>query len=570
MQLKVSKAFKNFNIILLLIVILICFNSVALADKDTIRPNIILIVADDLGYGDLSITGSDTPTPNIDRLFTEGVSFDRAYANSPLCTPSRAALLTGQYQQRTSIDRNILFYERDIGMRAESLLIPELLKEANYRTALIGKWHLGYTAEAHPNNQGFDEFVGLISGSANYYTHKNLGMNDLWKNDQEFYDDRYSTDLFTDEAISFIDKQVDEPFFLYMPYTAPHTPFQSPQHRGAIAYKGQNTAPIALTIYQQMIQNLDENIGRLVSHLEENDLAENTIIVFTSDHGGIPSIADNGGLLGGKSNLTEGGLRIPLAIYGPMYGQGLLPQGKVVTQAVALIDILPTFLDFANVEAPAELTIDGLSLNSLISENNNSVHHDALFFESYGVKVMIEDNWKYFSVPDGRELLFDIRDEETDLAEVYPDRVVAMARAHQLWQTEIKANVVPLPNDRDYGQQAVWGEVVLDQSVAKEPDNFLTQLVSGVFHRKNGDLDKALTSFNSALELSPNSIEARMQRSNLYREQENYTAAFTDLNWILENYQGNSKQLNTTVQKELCKLADYINNLPVDCSGVNN
>ena len=163
---------------------------------------------------------------------------------------------------------------------------------------------------------------------------------------------------------------------------------------------------------------------------------------------------------------------------------------------------------------------------------------------------MIEDNWKYFAVPDGRELLFDISDEERDLAEVYPDRVVAMARAHQAWQTEVKANVVPLANDRDYGQQAVWGEAVLDQSVAKEPDNFLTQLVSGVFHRKNGDLDKALKSFNSGLELSPNSIETRMQRSNLFREQENYTAAFTDLKWILENYQGNSKQLKDATKKE--------------------
>jgi len=396
---KVSNSSTSLSFKLLLAIILLCLNCVALADKNTLRPNIILIVADDLGFGDLSITGSNTHTPNIDKLFTEGVSFDKAYANSPLCTPSRAALLTGQYQQRTSIDRNILYYEQDIGLKDETLIIPELLKEANYRTALIGKWHLGFTAEAHPNNQGFDEFIGLISGSANYYTHKNLGLHDLWKNNQEFYDDRYITDLFTDEAIDFIGQDQDLPFFLYLPYTAPHTPFQSPQHPNAVAYKGRNTAPVASTIYQQMIQNLDMNIGKLINHLEETNLDKNTIIVFTSDHGGIPSIANNGGLLGGKSNLTEGGLRVPLA----MYGKEMLPEGKVISEPVALMDLLPTFTDFADISIPTELPIDGLSLHDLIFKTDTGSHHESLFFLNYGAKAMIQDDWKYFALPEWLE-----------------------------------------------------------------------------------------------------------------------------------------------------------------------
>jgi len=511
----------------LIVLYLVC---IGLADKAITRPNIILIVADDLGYGDLSITGSSTPTPNIDRLFTEGVTFNRAYANSPLCTPSRVAILTGQYQQRTSIDRNILFYERDIGLKDETVLISEVLKQADYNTAIIGKWHLGFTAESHPNNQGFDEFLGLISGSANYYSHKNLGMNDLWKNNREFYDDRYSTDLFTDEAISFIDKQEDNPFFVYLPYTTPHTPFQSPQHKAAVAYKGKNTSPIAKTIYQQMIQNFDENIGKLIRHLEKNQLAENTVIVFTSDHGGIPSIANNGALLGGKSNLTEGGLRVPLAIY----SQGALANGRVVEEQVALIDLLPTFMDFAKIEAVEIPDIDGLSLHDLIFKEDNVQHHNALYFMSYDVKAMIQDNWKYFALPDGREFLFDIKDEEINLAEAFPDRLEAMAKAHEAWYFDVTEGVEQLPHDRGYGKQAIWGRDVLETSVITEP------------------------------------IETRMQRSNLYTLQENYANAFTDLHWIWENYSGESIQLKKTVQTKLCELSDYIEDLPLDCSSSNN
>ncbi len=419
------------------------------------RPNILLIVADDLGYGDLGATGApDISTPNIDRLAAEGVRFTNAYANAPVCTPTRVALLTGQYQQRTGYDRVLYVNERELGIPSRLVLLPELLKAAGYTTALFGKWHLGYPQESFPTRHGFDRFIGFVAGNIDYFAHTDgLGNHDLWRNETEIHDNRYFTDLVVDESIDFLDEHHEQPFFLYVPFSAPHAPFQGPEHR-ATAGNQEITRRTNRTrqVYKSMVEAMDRGVGRLLTHLEKLQLADRTVVFFMSDNGGLPTVARNAPFSGYKGTLWEGGIHVPLLVRWP----GRIPPGTVSDALVAGMDLFPTIVTLAGASFPEGHSIDGVNLLPVLSGESLELEREALYFHyrsprsrnEGGQRALIKGSWKYLLDEEGNEHLFDLsRDlaEKNDLARKHSDRLVKMREGYDRWLQEVFAGVTRLP-----------------------------------------------------------------------------------------------------------------------------
>ncbi|RMD80429.1 MAG: hypothetical protein D6820_06700, partial [Lentisphaerae bacterium] len=338
-------------------------------------PNILLILADDLGYGDLSIHGSKPiRTPNIDSIFRKGVQFTQGYVSNSVCAPSRAGLLTGLMGSRFGFERN-LTDDPNVGLDTHVKTIPDYLKTANYRTCAIGKWHLGKIEKFHPNNRGFDEFFGFLGGSRTYfcwdshatrYARKHAGEKKIQYNGKYIKEpeDLYTTDLFTDKTIEFIkrtrNQSPQQPWFVYLAYNAPHGPNEAkPEDLAkvdpAIMKKNRKRG-----IYCAMVMNLDHNVGRILTYLRETKQLSNTLIVFLSDNGGPleKNGSYNGPLRGNKGSLWEGGVRVPFAIR----WDGHIPAGLKVHQPVWSLDLMPTFLAAAGVKLEQPLKTDGIDL----------------------------------------------------------------------------------------------------------------------------------------------------------------------------------------------------------------
>jgi arylsulfatase A-like enzyme len=327
-----------------------------------VKPNIVFILADDMGYGDLgAVNGGQSHTPALDHLLAEGVALTHQYSASPVCNPSRACLMTGRYPHRTgSIDTlDWRGYER---MALRETTVADLLRGAGYRTGLVGKWHLGaYDPRYHPMNRGFDETICFRGGMIDYYNWQ-LERGAEWVK----ADGRYLTDVWTEEAVSFIERSRSQPFFLHLTYNAPHTPLQAPEALvKPFRDSGKFTEEVS-TLYA-MIQRMDEGVGRVLETLEANGLAENTIVVFTSDNGpqfgaeGHPSNClrrFNSGLNGGKGSVYEGGIRVPALLRWPAG----LPGRKVFEDMVHFSDWFPTLLAMAGVPVPKDLKLDGVNV----------------------------------------------------------------------------------------------------------------------------------------------------------------------------------------------------------------
>ncbi|MCP5099994.1 MAG: sulfatase [Chloroflexi bacterium] len=400
---------------------------------DSDSPNIILMVADDLGYGDLSVTGApDIQTPNIDRLAQEGILFTHAYANAPVCTPTRASILTGQYQQRTGLDRVIFVTERNLGLSDETVLLPELLRDAGYVTGMFGKWHLGYTEEAFPTNQGFEQFVGFVAGNVDYFTHEDrIGNPDLWRNKEQFVDNRYATDLIVDEAIQFVDQHQESPFFAYIPFTAPHSPFQSPEdnHTAGYAYE-LDESHRTRDVYRSMVESMDMNIGRLLTYLDEENLNDDTVVIFLSDNGGELDIARNLPFQGVKGQLWEGGIRVPLLVRWTNH----IPAGQVSEMPVVSMDLFATVLEIAGVAPDPDQIVDGLSLYNVLMNASYQLPRDTIYFRYYQQEAMLQNGWKYLLDADGEAYLFFEDDlEQNNLAEIEAARLGKMRRDYDQW-----------------------------------------------------------------------------------------------------------------------------------------
>ena len=321
------------------------------------KPNIVVMLADDLGYADVGFHGSDIQTPNIDSLAKDGVELTNYYV-CPMCSPTRAGFMTGRYPNRFGMMRAVIPPWRDYGLPNEEITLPELLKDAGYtRRGIIGKWHLGHSKpEHHPLEHGFTYFYGHYNGAIDYFTHEREGEVDWHRNRKTIHEEGYSTDLLAAEAAKFIaESPKDSPYFLYVPFNAPHSPFQAKQEdlKKYPNRKGNKQVLAA------MIDCLDQGVGKILEAIEERGDADNTFVIFFSDNGGVRRIADNKPLRGSKLTPYEGGIHVVACA---RYPRGGLTGGKKIYTRCGYIDLLPTLCGLAGVTLPADVQVDGLDV----------------------------------------------------------------------------------------------------------------------------------------------------------------------------------------------------------------
>ncbi len=338
------------------------------------KPNIIYFLADDLGWADVGWHGSEIKTPNLDKLANAGAKLEQFYV-LPVCTPTRAALMTGRYPIRHGLQVSVIRPWAQYGLPLDERTLPQALKEAGYTTHISGKWHLGhFNMDYLPTHRGFDTQYGHYNGAINYLTHDRDGGHDWHRNDKECHDDGYATTLLGDEAVRVVEQaQPKKPFFLYVPFNAPHTPLQAPdeylKRYADITDKKRQT-------YAAMISCLDDQVGRVVAALEKRDLTENTLILFSSDNGGLlgPGAANNGKFRAQKGTLYEGGTRVCAFANWP----GQIKPGTVINEPLHLVDWFPTLVKLSGAPTAQKTKLDGLDIWPVITAGKPSPHEDIL------------------------------------------------------------------------------------------------------------------------------------------------------------------------------------------------
>lgn len=424
-------------------------------------PNFVVILADDLGYGDLGSYGSEqNRTPHLDRLAAEGLRFTDFHSNGPMCTPTRAALLTGLYPNRFGPRFEAALSgrsDRDRGLPLEAVTIADALKDAGYATGMYGKWHLGYQAPWLPTRQGFDEYRGLLSGDGDHHTHVDRsGNRDWWHGDALEMEEGYTTDLITRHSADFIERHREEPFFLFVSHLAIHFPWQGPDdppHRvagrdywedkwGVIPDK-KNVAPHV----KAMVEALDRSVGDIVATLRRLDLEGQTLVFFASDNGGyldygsrFENISSNGPLRGQKTDVFEGGHRVPAIARWP----GRIRPG-VSDQTVLTFDLLPTLLALAGQERPTLAAMDGVDVSALLLDGK-ALAPRTLFWRMRQKKAVRRGPWKLVQVGEGAPMLFDLAadlGEERDVAGQNPELVAALQAAFAGWEKNLSTGPAP-------------------------------------------------------------------------------------------------------------------------------
>ena len=407
------------------------------------KPNVIVIMADDLGNGDLSFCGADDlQSPNIDALFKSGMRFDFAYANCPVCSPSRASLISGRYPELVGVPGVIRTHpENSWGyMDPDAVLLPEVMKTAGYHTALIGKWHLGLEAPNRPNDRGFDLFHGFLADMMDdYYQHRRHNIEYMHLNDQVIDVKGHATDLFTDWSCDYLKSRVGQssPFFLCLTYNAPHTPIQPPKDWYQKVKQREPNLDDRRAKLVALIEHMDSGIGRVMKTLRETELERNTLVIFTSDNGGQLNVgANNGALRDGKQSMYEGGLRVPTCFVWP----GKIAENSKSEERMITMDIFPTVCEA--VGAGFDHPIDGISLLPLLNSKTQSLGDRDLFFHRregglrYGgliANAMIRGNWKLLqNSPFEAQQLYDLSVdplETRDLKSVNKKKYQEMAQA---------------------------------------------------------------------------------------------------------------------------------------------
>ena len=350
------------------------------ADK-TFRPNILFILTDDLGYGDLSGYGAqDMHTPNIDVLIENGMKFNNFYANCPVCSPTRAALLTGRYPDLVGVPGVIRTYSSgNFGyLSPDAVLLPSMLKRAGYRTACIGKWHLGLESPNIPNDRGFDHFYGFLGDMMDdYYTHLRHDKNYMRLNKDIIEPQGHATDLFTQWAVEYLNNHQNpgQPFFLYLAYNAPHVPVQPPAEWVSKVREREPEMDEQRANLVALIEHMDDGIGKVIEALKENGMSENTLIVFTSDNGGQLKVgANNGDLRSGKQSMYEGGIKVPMCAVWP----GHIKPGTTSNLVCMTMDWFPTLCDIAGI--PVDHQIEGKSILPALKGEEQELNDRTIFW----------------------------------------------------------------------------------------------------------------------------------------------------------------------------------------------
>ncbi|MFM2084669.1 MAG: hypothetical protein RLY95_1487 [Pseudomonadota bacterium] len=423
------------------------------------KPNILFVVADDLGYADLGCyggrgfdgTGRDTVSPELDKLAANGMLFTDGYANSPVCSPTRFALMTARYQYRLrgAAEEPISSKSRGsttLGLPPEHPTLPSMLKEAGYATALIGKWHLGFEPNFGPLKSGYDEFFGPLSGGVDYFTHcDSRGVHDLWLSEKDIVKERfetgYLTDLITERALDYVKrKDSNKPFFISLHYTAPHWPWETRDDAALAEEIKDNIFHLHggnIHSYRRMIHHMDEGIGRIARLLKDRGELDNTLIVFTSDNGG-ERFSDNWPLVGGKMDLTEGGIRVPYIAHWP----AVIKAGQVSSQQCLTMDWSATMLEASSAMASEAYPLDGQSLYGLLADSSKTFERPMFWRMNHrSQRAMRLGNFKYLRV-DGHDYLFDLTQdarERANLGKHQPERLAAMRDAWEAWNATMPA-----------------------------------------------------------------------------------------------------------------------------------
>jgi len=420
------------------------------------KPNILIIVADDYGYADCGVQGCrDIPTPNIDSIAKNGIRCVNGYVSGPYCSPTRAGLLTGRYQQRFGHEFNpgprTANDDGEIGLSLKETTLPQRLKEAGYATGMVGKWHLGNSKEHHPLSRGFEEFYGFLGG-AHPYLSFNTPRNPVMRGREPITEPAgaYLTDVFGREANAFVDRHAAQPFFLYLAFNSVHTPMQATEK---YLSRFPNLEGKRRT-YAAMTSAMDDAIGGVLETLRKKNLEENTLIFFISDNGGpeTANASDNGPLRGQKAQTWEGGVHVPWFAQ----WKGKIPAGKTYDSPVIQLDIHPTAMAAAGVGMKKEWKLDGVNLLPYFREGKRGAPHDMLYWR-FGPQMAIRmGDWKLVKAPTdgpprgGRQGdatvdgagLYNLKDdlgEQTDLASRQPERVRQLASAWTRWNEELAA-----------------------------------------------------------------------------------------------------------------------------------
>jgi arylsulfatase A-like enzyme len=431
----------------------------------TRQPNILFILADDLGYADVSCYGRrDYKTPAIDRLAAEGLRFTQAYANSAVCSATRTGLITGRYQNRLPIGLEEPLSARDVGLPPEHPTLPSLLRKAGYGTTLLGKWHLGALPKYGPLKSGYDHFWGFRGGGVDYFSHDFSGKYDLWDDDRETREPGYLTDLLGNHAIGAIENyaKVDRPFFISLHFNAPHWPWEGPDDAAESQRLAASRKPFAVfdtdggsqKTYAAMVTRMDMQIGRILATLDRLRLADDTIVIFTSDNGG-ERYADTWPFTGKKTELLEGGLRIPAIIRWP----GNVPARAVSEQVTISMDWMPTLLAIAGGAADPAYPLDGMDLSdTLLRRAAPSERTLCWRYLNLSQEACRSGDWKYLKILDNTFLFNVVEDplERANLKEREPEAYRRLVAAWQAWDRQM------LPLDPQANTSGFTGKDVAD------------------------------------------------------------------------------------------------------------
>lgn len=421
--------------------------------QSTTKPNIIVILVDDMGYADVGFNGcKDIPTPNIDRIAANGVKFTNGYVTFSVCGPSRAGLLTGRYPQRFGYERNPQYRPQDpnMGLPKEENTLAESLKQVGYTSGIIGKWHQGADISNHPLNRGFDEFFGHLGGGHQYFP-ENLTIKDsyavdndegmsyktwIMRNHEPIQTKKYLTDEFTDEAVHFVEKHQKKPFFLYLAYNAPHSPLQAtPEYLDRFP----NILDSKRKTYAAMVSAVDDGVGRLLDQLEKLHLDKNTIVYFLSDNGGPEKDngSDNGPLREGKSSIYEGGYRVPFAM---QWKETVKP--AVYDNPVSSLDIFATISALSKSPVKKDKPLDGVNIIPFITGKNKGMPHETIYLRKFDekkysvrhkdLKLVLKNDL----APELYNLAQDIG-EQNDIAQQYPEEVKKLDKIRLEWDSQL-------------------------------------------------------------------------------------------------------------------------------------